>query len=80
MEATTKIVGGLSEFKEDKTQTKGLLQRLEEAKNETEVDYLMGVGKTYKKVTVGTMRKWAKVAARKKQQIKESMELFGTLV
>jgi hypothetical protein len=70
MEQTTKIVGGLSEFKEEKTQTKGLLQRLEEAKNETEVDYLLGVGKTYKKVTVGTMRKWAKVAAKRKESLK----------
>lgn len=70
MEQTTKIVGGLSEFKGDKKQTDGILNRLKSAKTIEEVDYLMGVGKTYKKVTTGTMRKWAKIAAKKKLLIK----------
>jgi hypothetical protein len=70
MEQTTKIVGGLSEFKEDKKNDKGLLQRIREAKTTTEVDYLLGVGQTYKKVTIGTMRKWSKIAAAKKESFK----------
>jgi hypothetical protein len=65
MEQTTKIVGGLSEFKEDKKQTRGLLQRLEEAKTEQEIEYLIGVGKTYKNVSTGTMKKWIRAATKR---------------
>ena len=70
MEQTTKIIGGLSEFKQDKSQGDGLLNRLRSAKTSTEIDYLLGVGKTYKNVTVGTIRKWEKVASKKKGDLK----------
>jgi hypothetical protein len=70
MEQTSKIVGGLSEFKENKTGGKSLLQRIEEANNETEVNYLLGVGKTYKKASVGTMRSWVKAASQRMEKIK----------
>jgi hypothetical protein len=69
MEQTTKIVGSLSEFKENKLSI-GLLNRLKTAKTAEEIDYLMSVGKTYNKVTVGTMKKWAKIAAKKKELFK----------
>lgn len=65
MEQTTKIIGGLSEFKEDKNISKGLLQRIEEAKTEQEIEYLLGIGKTYKYVTPGTMKKWIKTATKR---------------
>ncbi len=65
MEQTTKVVSGLSEFKEDKKPDKGLLQRIKEAKSESEVEYLLNVGKSYKKVSVGTMKKWVKAATKR---------------
>jgi uncharacterized protein YtpQ (UPF0354 family) len=70
MNDAIKIVGRISEFKEDKKSEKSLLDRITEAKNETEIDYLLGVGKSYKKVHVGTIKKWIKAASAKMAELK----------
>lgn len=67
MEDTSLVIGGLSEFKEDKksVNNKSLLNRIKEAKNSTEITYLLSVGGTYKNVSLKTMRMWSEEAARK---------------
>lgn len=67
---STKIVGGLTEFKEPKKMGQSLLDRIETAQTETEVNYLLGVGKTYKKATVKTMKMWVKAASKKIESFK----------
>ncbi len=65
MDTSTKIIGGLSEFKTEKTVGKSLLQRIEECQNETEVNYLLNVGKSYNRASVKTMKMWVKAADKK---------------
>jgi hypothetical protein len=70
MDTSTKIVGGLSEFKTEKTIGKSILQRIEECQNETEVNYLLDLGKSYKKASVKTMKMWVKAADKKVESFK----------
>lgn len=67
MEKSTKIVGGLSSFKEEKKYTKSLLQRIQEAKNQTEINYLLEVAKDYKKASTKTIKMWQNAANIKSQ-------------
>ena len=70
MEQSTKIVGGLSDFKEEKKSEKSLLQRINESTTKKDVEYLLGVGGTYKKASSGTLRKWSKAASKKLESFK----------
>ena len=65
-----KIVGGLTEFKEDKKFGKSLLQRIQEAQNEFEVNYLLDLGKSYRKAAPGTMKQWVMTASKKIESFK----------
>ena len=70
MEDSTKIVGNLSEFKVENKPKMGLLDKIELATNEAEVNYLLSIGNTYKKVSNGTIKKWNKVADKKIKSFK----------
>jgi hypothetical protein len=70
MNGQAMIVGGLSEFKEDQTVQKSLLQRIEEATSDEEIQELLKLGSTYKKASVKTLKMWAKAAAVRSDQIK----------
>jgi hypothetical protein len=65
-----KIIGGLSEFNEDKKSGKSLLQRIQEAKSEPEVNTLLEIGKSYKHASVKTMKMWVKASFDKIQSFK----------
>ena len=63
----TQIVSNLSEYKEDNsvaTKT-SLLEKIENATTESEVNMLLETGKTYKKASHKTMKMWVKAAAKK---------------
>lgn len=67
------IVSGLSEFKEEDrraSEEKSLLQRIEEATSDEEIQTLLKVGSTYKKASTKTLKMWAKAAAQKSEQLK----------
>lgn len=67
------IVNSLSEFKEEDrraSEEKSLLQRIEEATSDEEIQTLLKVGSTYKKASTKTLKMWAKAAARKSEQLK----------
>jgi hypothetical protein len=67
------IVSGLSEFKEEDrraSEEKSLLQRIEEATSDEEIQTLLKVGSTYKKASTKTLKMWAKAAAHKSEQLK----------
>lgn len=70
MDTPIKIVGGLSEFKEEKKFGKSLLQRIEEAQNESEIDYLLRIGETYKKASTKIVKEWNKTANKKRDYFK----------
>lgn len=69
IENSTSIVGGLSEFKEEKKSSKSLLQRIEEATSIEEIQNLLKLGGTYKKASNGTIRMWAKAGAKRMKLI-----------
>lgn len=60
----TMIVGGLSEFKEDKNSKISLRQRIKNASSSEEILELLKIGSSYKKASVKTLKKWAKEAAK----------------
>lgn len=67
------IVSGLSEFKEEDIRAieeKSLLQRIEEANSDEEIQAILKVGSTYKKASTKTLKMWAKAAAQKSEQFK----------
>lgn len=70
MEDSTKIVTGLSEFKEEKNKINGLLRRIMDAKTETDINYLLKIGTTYKKVSAGTIKKWTRASIKRLKEIK----------
>lgn len=70
METSTKIIGGLSEFKQDSPTEISLIDRIKSASNEDEINYLLGVGKTYRKASVKTMKRWVKAASERLSKIK----------
>jgi len=63
------VINSLSEFKEEEASQKSLLERIEEAKSDEEIQGLLKVGATYKKASTKTLKMWAKAAAKKSEQI-----------
>lgn len=63
------IVNSLSEFKEEEVSQKSLLERIEEAKSEEEIQELLKIGSTYKRASTKTLKMWAKAAAKKSEQL-----------
>jgi hypothetical protein len=63
------IVGGLSEFKEDQIAKTSLLERIEKASSNQEIQELLKLGSTYKKASVKTLKMWAKAATLRSKQI-----------
>lgn len=70
MNGQATIVNSLSEFKEDQIVQKSLLQRIEEAKSDEEIQELLKIGSTFKKASVKTLKMWAKAAALRSDQLK----------
>jgi uncharacterized membrane-anchored protein YjiN (DUF445 family) len=67
---SSSIVNGLSEFKEDSFLQKSLLEKIEEATCNEEIQELLKIGSTYKKASTKTLKMWAKAAALKSEQFK----------
>jgi len=70
---STQIVSNLSEYKEDNNSfgnKTSLLDKIQKATTESEVNLLLETGKTYKKASHKTMKMWVKAAAQKIQSFK----------
>lgn len=70
MNTSTKIVGGLAEFKETKTNGNSLLDKIQKAKTKTEIDNLLNTGKSYTEASVKTINKWHKFASKRMSELK----------
>ena len=65
------IVSGLSEFREEQNDPqKSLLQRIEGATSDEEIQELLKIGSTYKRASTKTLKMWAKAAAEKSERLK----------
>lgn len=58
MNTNPEIVTSLPLYEESVINKKSLLQQIKAAKTETEVNLLLNIGSTYKKVSDKTKRKW----------------------
>lgn len=65
------IINTLSEFKEEEeaSSQKSLLQKIEEAKSDEEIQELLKLGSTYKKASTKTLKMWARAAAKKSEEL-----------
>lgn len=63
------IVNTLSEFKEEEASKKSLLEKIEEAKSDEEIQEILKLGSTYKRASTKTLKMWAKAAAEKSEQL-----------
>jgi hypothetical protein len=66
------IVSGLSEFKEPDKSNQSLLERIEKASSDQEIQELLKVGSTYKKASTKTLKMWAKAAALRSEQLRSA--------
>lgn len=64
------IINQLSEFKEEPHSQLGILDQIKRATTKAEVKRLLEIGKTFKSVKTGTMRRWVKAAGIKNQTLK----------
>lgn len=70
MENSTAIIN-LSEFNNEENKNKSILDKINGAKNKSDVLYYLGIGKSYKKVSNGTVNKWNRAAAKKIASLKD---------
>lgn len=64
------VVNNVSEFKGPEVlKDKGVLERIVNSKSKSEADQVFELGKTFKNVSVKTMKKWAKAYSAKLSEL-----------